>query len=385
MQEVIYWSAVAVVVYCYVGYPLLAWAFAAACARGWSRGRFDGSVSIVIAARNERANIVRRVRELAAQLVDAVGPRGQIIVVSDGSTDDTERAAQVRGLSTALRVIALPDPCGKAAAISVGAAAAEGDVLVLADCRQSWAPDALRRLLENFADPAVGAASGELVVEAPRGAVNGVGLYWRFEKWLRRTESRLHSTVGVSGSICAVRRELFAPVPAGTVLDDVYWPLRVVMGGRRVVHDARAVAYDRLPARARDEFRRKVRTLSGNFQLLARLPSALLPWRNRVWLQLVSHKVLRLIVPWAMIVVLVLGVRLRGWPYAAGACAVAALGAAALAGAVRPVSSRFRPAGAAAAFVLLNAAAWLAFWVWLAGRSAGSWSKVSYPAREGTA
>ena len=86
-----------------------------------------------------------------------------------------------------------------------------------------------------------------------------------------------------------MRRELFRPIPRGTILDDVYWPLQVAMQGYRVVHDERAAAFDRLPERTADEFRRKVRTLAGNFQLVARLPAVLLPWRNPVWLQFLSR------------------------------------------------------------------------------------------------
>ena len=93
-------------------------------------------------------------------------------------------------------------------------------------------------------------------------------------------------------------------MPAGTVLDDVYWPLRVAMAGRRVVMEPRAHAFDRLPANASDEFRRKVRTLAGNFQLTTSLPAALLPWRNPIWLQFLSHKLLRLLVPWAVLALL---------------------------------------------------------------------------------
>src|SRR5207248_11746164 len=187
-----------------------------------------------------------------------------------------------------------------------GCAAAAGDVLVFADVRQTWAPDALARLLENFADPSVGAATGNLVIERAPGVLDGVGLYWCFEKWLRERESRFASMVGATGAISALRRELFRPIPGGTVLDDAYWPLQVALQGFRVVLDPRAIAHDRLPERTRDEFRRKVRTLSGNFQLVGRLPAALLPWRNPVWLQLVSHKLLRLLVPWLLVPLLVL-------------------------------------------------------------------------------
>src|SRR5262249_42480436 len=130
-------------------------------------------------------------------------------------------------------------------------------------------------------------------------------------------ESQIGSQVGVTGAISAVRRELFRAIPQGTLLDDVYWPLQVALAGYRVVHDSRAIARDRLPERPRDELRRKVRTLAGNFQLMTRLPAALLPWRNPVWWQLVSHKLLRLAVPWALLLTLVMGARLEGWFYRA--------------------------------------------------------------------
>src|SRR5207249_10681512 len=129
------------------------------------------------------------------------------------------------------------------------------------------------------------------------------------------TESQVHSSVGVTGAICAVRRRLFPGVPQGTILDDVYWPMHVAMQGYRVIHDQRARAFDRLPERARDEFRRKVRTLAGNFQLAVRLPQTLLPWRNPVWWQFVSHKLLRLVVPWALLAMLVISSVLPGWLY----------------------------------------------------------------------
>src|SRR5262249_22324823 len=138
------------------------------------------------------------------------------------------------------------------------------------------------------------------------GVMAGVGLYWRVEKCLRKLESRLHSMVGVTGAICAVRRELFRPVPPGTLLDDVYWPMQVALQGHRVVHDERAHADARLPEKARDEFRRKVRTLSGNFQLVARLPETLAPWRNPLCWQFISHKLMRLAVPWALLAMLIL-------------------------------------------------------------------------------
>ena len=375
--EIAFWVATALVLYPYLVYPLLlaiaAWLRGQPVRR--QRGQRPG-VSFVLCVYNEAGRIERRLQELLA-ILEGTGIPGEVLVIDDGSTDDTAALVRLHS-SRCVRLVVLPERQGKSAALSRGAAEARGEILVLGDVRQTWAPDALELLLENFADPNVGAVSGDLVVVAGPGTVAGVGLYWRFEKWLRRQESRLWAQVGVTGSICAVRRSLFAPVPPGILLDDVYWPLAVAMKGYRVVHDSRALAYDRLPERARDEFRRKVRTLAGNFQLAARLPSALLPWLNPIWVQFLSHKLARLVVPWALPVTLVASLLAEGWIYQVAL--VVQLFACVL-GAVGLVTGRGgRLTTALASFLVLNAAAWAAFWVWLTGRAGRSWVKVNYAA-----
>ena len=311
--EVIFWLSAACVVYTYIGYPLLL----AVMARLWPRGTTrvghspDMPVSVVLAMHNEESRIGARIRELV-QLVAARPAGGEVVVVSDGSTDRTVAEAQAAAskveAATGGRIpvrIFLQEPrLGKAMALNQAHAVAHHPILVFADARQTWADDAIDWLVAGFADPFVGAVSGDLVVESAPGVMTGVGLYWRFEKWLRRTESGLDSMVSVTGAICTVRRDLFHPIPVGTILDDVYWPLTVAMRGYRVVHDERARAFDRLPEKTRDEFRRKVRTLAGNFQLMSRLPAVLLPWHNRLWWQFVSHRALRLVVPWALLAML---------------------------------------------------------------------------------
>jgi biofilm PGA synthesis N-glycosyltransferase PgaC len=374
--ELCFWLAAGLVVYAYLVYPLGVGLLARLIGRPVQNQRpFDGSVSIILAAYNEEQVIGRRLEELTS-LLAASGREGEILVVCDGCCDGTAVVAKsfTKG---PVHVLEMEHNAGKAAALNRGCGAAKHDILVFADARQRWAPDALEKLLRNFADPRVGAVSGDLIIETAPGVLEGVGLYWRYEKWLRRQEGRLHSMVGVTGAISAVRRELFRPMPSGTLLDDVYWPLSVVLEGHRVIHEQEAHAFDRLPERPRDEFRRKVRTLSGNFQLLGRLPAALLPWRNPIWIQFVSHKLLRLAVPWALLAMLVLSAVLPGRLYALlfflQMCAYA-LGVAAIWSSERPS----RPSSAAASFVTLNGAAFLAFWVWVSGKAARSWSKVCY-------
>ena len=371
-------ACVLLVAYTYVLYPLAI----GLLTRLWPRpmrpnGPIVTGVSFVMAARNEGLRIAQRIEEFKRQLSTA-HVEGEVIVVLDGPDGPLHPALEQAGRKDRVLVLTLPQNQGKAAAITVGAMRSTYEVLAFADVRQHWQDDALRQLLENFRDPRVGAVSGELVLQQGQGVTEGVGIYWKYEKWLRSHEAIVDSVVGATGAISAVRRELFNGVPAGTVLDDVYWPLVVVMRGFRVVYDRGALAFDRLPANANDEFRRKLRTLSGNYQLLTLLPSALLPWKNRIWLQYVSHKLLRLAVPWALLgAVISTGLmnttfgRILFWSQLL-------IYGSLLLTVVSGIAGRYRASSAAVSFIMLNVAAWLAFWVWISGNASKSWSSVQY-------
>jgi poly-beta-1,6-N-acetyl-D-glucosamine synthase len=376
-DELAFWVSFILVAYPYLVYPT--WLMLRARLRPRPLRRtapVPRSISFVVAAHNEEQRLTARLSELTTLLDARKGDLvAEVIVISDGSTDGT--VAAVRSFADhGVRVVELDQRQGKAVALTRGVAEAVGDVVVFGDVRQSWAPDALELLLENFADPDIGAVSGDLIVVSGPGALSGVGLYWKFEKWLRRQESRIGCQVGVTGAISAVRRELFRPIPAGTLLDDVYWPLCVALQGKRVVHDDRALAYDRLPERSRDEFRRKVRTLAGNFQLAVRLPAALVPGYSPVWFTLWSHKLSRLVVPWALLVLLVSNFLLAGWFYETVLVAQMAWYVLAVASLLTNRGGRL--GGAAGSFLVLNGAAWVAFWVWISGRAGQSWGKVRY-------
>ncbi|HEX8523953.1 MAG TPA: glycosyltransferase family 2 protein [Tepidisphaeraceae bacterium] len=375
---ILFWSLVTTVAYTYVLYPLIIALLARRFSKPIHRAPHNQPISIIIAAYNEEAHLERRIAELL-HLCEISNLKSEILIASDGSTDRTNAIA-LSFKDQNVHLIPLPTNQGKSAALSQAALRARHDILLFADARQRWDEDTIPTLLENFADDEVGAVSGDLVLETQSGTVAGVGLYWKFEKWLRRRESDLYSMVSVSGSIAAVRRELFIPIPKGCLLDDVYWPLNVAMQNYRVIHDDRAKAYDRLPEKTRDEFKRKVRTLSGNFQLLKLLPRSLSPLHNPVWIQFLSHKILRLVVPWALLALLALSCILEHPIYRLAFFAQLAFYVIAIVGLSRFASTRIKLASAAASFLVLNTAAAVALYTYLTGRATRSWKKVTYTA-----
>lgn len=309
------WAALAVLAYTYAGYPLLIWAWSRWRPRPVHGGPVEPRVSVLLAAHNEERHVAARIHNLLS--LDYPRERLEVLVASDGSSDATlERA---HGAAAAgVRVIGIRERAGKPAALNALAGLATGEVLVFTDARQRFEPTTLRALVAGFADPDVGAVGGELmfVADPDRGCIGeAMGLYWRYEKFIRRAESRVHSTVGASGAIYAVRRHLFRPLPEDTVLDDVLLPLRVVEQGQRVVFASAARAYDRAATSAGQEFARKARTLAGVFQLFARQPWVLLPGRNPLFLQTLSHKGLRLLTPLALALVLAANLFLLQSPF----------------------------------------------------------------------
>jgi cellulose synthase/poly-beta-1,6-N-acetylglucosamine synthase-like glycosyltransferase len=294
-----FWLCAGFVAYVYAGYPLLLFV----CSRVRARGLVTAaparwpSLSIVIAARDEARRLPDRLQNLIG--LPYPGDR-QIIVVSDGSTDGSVEA--LKPYTTQADIVSI-ERSGKAAALNAGVAMARHELVVFTDARQTFAEDALIELARPFADPSVGAVGGELVLVDGGGStvVDGMGLYWRLEKQLRQFESDVDSMVGATGAIYAIRRTLWKPLPAGAILDDVLTPMRCVLSGQRVVFNRRAVAFDSMSRDARSEARRKRRTHAGNWQLPVLEPRLLLPWRNRVWLQYVSHKLGRLMVPYALV------------------------------------------------------------------------------------
>ena len=331
------------------------------------------TLTVVLAAHNES----NRIRARLENLLDSDYPadRLKVIVVSDGSTDDT--VAQVPR-EPRITVIARPQRSGKSACLNAAVVAAQTELIVFADARQRFERGAIRALARNFSDPRVGAVSGALEIASSASNTGaGVDVYWRLEKWIRASESRLDSAIGCTGAIYAIRRCLFTPLPPDTVLDDVVIPMRILIAGFRVLFENTAIAWDPQSLEPAAEQRRKRRTLAGNFQMLFRYPGWLLPWRNRLWWRLVAHKYLRLVAPGFLILAFLCNATLLGFVFFRVAfiaqCAFYLLAGA---GCLLP---RTRLAAIPAGFVFLNLMTLRAFWYYLFNRDFQRW-EVSAPA-----
>lgn len=358
------WCSAILLSYTYVGYPCWLWLRAR-----WGRVSVRTSeifpqVSILLIARNEAERLSRKLQNLTSLQYppDCV----EIIIVSDGSTDGTVSVA--RGWARPdIKTVELPSHRGKAAAINAGIARASGGIVVFSDVRQRIEANALCALTANFADPTVGCVTGELMLEhvADMQQGSGIGLYWRIEKLVRRLESETGSVVGATGALYAVRRRLVPAIPDTTLLDDLYIPMHVVREGARVIFEPRACAYDEPSSNPTREFRRKLRTLAGNYQLLVLAPWLLSP-QNPVLFEFVSHKLLRLMAPFALLAALVATALADGRTYhILFLIQIGFYALAGVAGLLRRPPALARAADAAHAFTLLNTAAVMAFFMFV--------------------
>ena len=375
-MKYVFWLAASLVGYSYLGYPAWLWLRSRWSPRPVRRSSAAPAVSAVMVVRDEEAVIARKLENLLT--LDYPEAKLDVVVVSDGSSDRTPAIladyARDSGLRTRVRALMKPVSQGKAAGLNDAIKLASGEVLLFTDARQQIESGALRLLIENFADPDVGAASGALMLGDPtRGETGkGMGLYWRMEKKIRELESASGSVVGATGAIYCARRSLLdtSPLPEGTILDDVLLPMQIVRKGSRVIFDSRARAWDSPDLGEGREFSRKVRTLSGTYQLLQLAPW-LLSSQNAIRFEFVSHKLSRLAVPFALLALLLASIFLPQPVYRVALVAQLAfyaLSLAALAGVkIGPLS---RIADPARTFVVLNSAAMVAFINFVTGRKA---------------
>lgn len=346
-------SSVAFILYVLIGYPLLLSLYARLFPIAIEKARVRKRLSIIVPVRNGAHWVEEKIRSLLAsdyppELID-------VLIVSDGSTDGTDDLVQ-RYPDPRVRLLALPSG-GKAVAVSRGFENVSGEIIVLTDVRQTFDPEALSKLAACFVSPSVGVVTGELVIrEGSSFAEFNTGLYWRYEKWIRRNLNRVDAMLGATGSICAIRRELAAPLPSNILLDDVYIPLDIASRGPRIYFEDEAKAYD-VPSSLHTEFWRKVRTQAGVYQIIARFPGLLWPG-NRRFAHFLSHKVGRLMLPFALLAIAISSFALPGpWRMLAMASQVVFYGVALLDPAIPEQNPLKRYTAIIRAFVVLVTAA----------------------------
>jgi cellulose synthase/poly-beta-1,6-N-acetylglucosamine synthase-like glycosyltransferase len=360
--------------YTYFGYPVVIGALARLFpARSgheveWSAAK----VTICLSVYNGASFLPAKVESLQAQ--DYPAEQIEILIFCDGCPDESERIARSLAASPSaggrIRVLSAGKRQGKPSALNALRAEARGDLLLLCDVRQPFSTNVVSALVGAMSDERVGCATGNVVASGGAGS----GVYWRYEKWIRRQESRFRGVVGVNGAIAMLRRRDLMLLPENLILDDVYIPMTLAMRGLRAKFVNEAEAYD-TAFEDEQEFRRKVRTLAGNYQLFSIMPALLVPFRNPVWFETVSHKILRLIAPWLMLVLA--GTSLASslsqvgmvavWMRALVATQVVFYGAAV-------VGRRAgRAAGIARTFLVLNVAAVVGLVRYLRGRQRVTW------------
>jgi cellulose synthase/poly-beta-1,6-N-acetylglucosamine synthase-like glycosyltransferase len=367
---IVFWVSVALLVYTQVGYPLLLALLARVLGRERSSSSWEGQlpdVSAIIAAYNEQDVIAQRIANLRS--LDYPPDRVQVIVASDGSSDHTVSRARAAGADV---VLELPRG-GKIRAQDAAVEEAGGELLVFSDANAVWDRDALRRLVDAFADSQVGYVCGD-VSFLSGGGQNQEGLYWRYEMWLRRMESGLHSVTSGNGAIYATRRDAYLKVDplAG---HDLSFPFNMVKRGWRAIYVSEAHATEKMAPSIEGEFARKRRmarrtwpTVFGSGLMSPRGYSPLYA------LMIFSHRILRYLVPFLHILALALNIALlgQGWLYIVTLVLQLAL----LSGAALAPLAPARLLLVARYYVVTNWALAAGLWDWLRGERSPVWETV---------
>jgi cellulose synthase/poly-beta-1,6-N-acetylglucosamine synthase-like glycosyltransferase len=315
--EVLFRICAALLAYVYIGYPLLVGFLARIFTRPVDTSAAvacEPSVSLLISAYNESPVIAAKIENSLA--LDYVVDRLEIIVISDCSDDGTDEI--VRGYaSSGVRLFRQSQRMGKSAALNFAVPQAEGVILVFSDANALYQPDAIRHLVRHFSNPRVGYVVGnarysEKNIES--GSAESEGLYWKLETYLKKKESSFESVVGGDGAIYAIRRELFSPL-LSTDINDFMNPLQIVDRGYCGLFEPAAISYEDTAESFEKEYRRKVRIVSRSFNALRRVPGVLNPFRNpRHWLLLISHKLLRWLAPFFLLILFVASLLLWRFP-----------------------------------------------------------------------
>lgn len=371
-----FWCSAAGIFYTYLGYPVLLYGLSRAFGRAPTPPNVTdaqlSSVALLIVAHNEAAVIEQRLQNALA--CDYPRDRFEVVVASDGSDDGTNEIC--RRYENKVRMLEFPQRRGKPAALSAALTHLDSQIIVLSDANTSMNTAAVRRLARWFAQPDIGAVCGRLVLSDHLKAASADSLYWRYETFLKQCESRLNGLLGANGGIYAIRRELIAPLPPGTVVDDFVIPLSAkIRSGCRIVYDMDARADEETAPDLRGEFRRRTRIGVGGFQSLGILWPLLIQRHGWTSFTFWSHKVLRWFCPFLLIIALLTTLALNQHSlFRMLLLAQIVFYVLAFVGVVVPRAIPVsRPLRVLSYFVGMNLALLVGFTQWLRGQQAGIW------------
>ena len=384
----LFWLGCAVIFYSYAGYGLLLWLWVGRRAPRTPEPPAPQNlppVTLVVPAYNESDVILIKLRNCLE--LDYPRERLEVVFVTDGSTDGSERlpAEYPVPADLRLRVLHQPERRGKLAAVERVMPQVTMPITVFSDANALLNPQALVNLVKHYADPTVGAVAGEKRVHfGATAGVEGVGegIYWRYESLLKRLDAALYSVVGAAGELFSIRTALYESSPPDTLIEDFYLSLRIAMRGRRVAYAPDAYAVEGHSATLAEELKRKVRIAAGGLQAIARLPGLLNPWRYRVLtFQYVSHRVLRwtlapLLLPCVLAANIVLAAQ-GSWFYVLLLIAQVSFYAAAVCGwTLEQLGKRIKLFYIPLYFCVMNYAVYAGAWRLLRGRQSAVWEKA---------
>lgn len=311
-MALIFWLSVFLVFYTYAGYPLIVGLLARFKPKPKPYGEYQPSVTLLIAAYNEEKAIAEKLENSLA--LDYPREKLQILIAADGSTDRTVEIVQSfagRGVELSFS----PARDGKMAAIDRALPLVRGEILLMSDANNHYNPGALKALVAPFQDETVGATGGaKHIIEGDGALGDSEGAYWKYESWLKKQETRLGCATGAAGEANALRHRLYFSPPRDTINDDFFLVMQVLRAGYRMIYVPEAKSSERVSVSEQDEIERRARIVAGRYQAIERSLS-ILPFQHPLWVwQVVSHKYMRPLVPFFMILALLSGLVLLLWP-----------------------------------------------------------------------
>lgn len=378
-MEFTFWFSIFLMFYIFAGYPILLIVWKKLFCEPYSAKPIQEnsllpSVEVILVVRNVSEIINEKIDSLLA--LDYPKKKFKIIIVSDNSTDETVNIINQINNSS-IRCVDNKHKSSKSAGLNQAIAMSNADILLLTDARQKHEPSSLKYLVAHFSDVSIGAVSGELILIDPdtNEFSKGMDAYWQYEKFIRGLESDIDSVAGVTGAIYAMRRECYQPIPEQTLLDDVLIPMNLIMSAKKVKFESKAIAYDVPSDDLTREKIRKTRTLAGNWQLLELKPSLLNPVRNPIWLQFISHKILRLLSPMLMLLIFISNIYIFNnniFYTLVFFTQLIAYGLVLFAG-FSPALKNFKPLRIWRSFLVLMWFTWLGFWSFITRQHLAIW------------